>query len=78
MTKAQTNSKIKVIGQGYEVKKCYFQAFGWELLCITTMDYDVPLLCHVTSRNDIMMSSDVTKTTSVPQQDCKIYDLGGA
>ena len=78
VTIAHTSCKVKVKGQGHEVKKCYFQDFGWEFLCITTMDNGVMLRCHVTSQNDVMTSSDITKITSVAQKDCRIYDAGGA
>ncbi len=75
---AQTGLKVRVIGQGHEVRKRYFEAFAWEPLCITTMDYVVTLQCRVTSQNDVMTSSDVTKITSVARQSCKIYDAGSA
>ena len=42
------------------------------------MDYGITLQCPVMPRNDVMMSSDVTKITSVAQKDCKIYSAGGA
>ena len=45
---------------------------------ILVVDYGVTLQCHVTSWNDVMTSSDVTKITSFAQKDSKIYDAGEA
>ena len=40
-------------GQGHEVTKRDFQAFGWGVPCTTTMAYGV------TSKNNVLMSCNV-------------------